>query len=274
MKSKRLQMVVWALISLFALTLAVSAQSNVLLVVTEPATDISATGAVLDGIVTTVYFRYSTSTGYYSYSTTQPASAGNGAVSVNFSAVITGLKTNTLYYCQAIASNSLGSVSGSNVAFVTGPPVAVTIQADQPGSPINSNFFGLAFEEINFAGEGGLYAELVRNRAFEEDSTPKWWSLTTNGTAAGEMTLDTSVPLNTNSPHALKLTMLSGSGRVGAVNNGFWGIPLALGAIYDLSFYARSDGSLSGPVTVRLEDTNGSTVYAEASVADLTPDYC
>src|SRR5512146_3290379 len=46
----------------------------------------------------------------------------------------------------------------------------VTVQADQPGVAISSNLFGIFFEEINSAGDGGLYAELVRNRSFEDSA--------------------------------------------------------------------------------------------------------
>ena len=52
-------------------------------------------------------------------------------------------------------------------AVVHGQPAAtVTIQANQPGAVVSSNLFGIFFEEINYAGEGGIYAEMVRNRAF------------------------------------------------------------------------------------------------------------
>ena len=44
---------------------------------------------------------------------------------------------------------------------------SMTIQVNQPGAVVSSNLFGIFFEEINFAGEGGLYAEMVRNRSFK-----------------------------------------------------------------------------------------------------------
>src|SRR5215472_9935418 len=74
----------------------------------------------------------------------------------------------------------------------------LTINADQPGIHISSNLFGIFFEEINSAGDGGLYAEMVRNRSFEDatNATP-YWTLVTSGSAAGQMGLDTSLPLST-----------------------------------------------------------------------------
>ncbi len=71
------------------------------------------------------------------------------------------------------------------------------------------------FEEINFAGDGGVYAEMVRNRAFNNSANPDYWTLVTSGTAAGTMAVDFSQPLNTNKPCSLNLTMSSGAGSVG-----------------------------------------------------------
>ncbi|HWY32717.1 MAG TPA: hypothetical protein VNX46_18275, partial [Candidatus Acidoferrum sp.] len=106
----------------------------------------------------------------------------------------------------------------------------VTIQADQPGAVVSSNLFGIFFEEINFAGDGGIYAEMVRNRSFAESSNPDFWSLVTSGTAAGTINVDTSLPLNTNNLASLNLTMTSGGGSVGAVNSGYFGMSFHAGA--------------------------------------------
>ena len=92
----------------------------------------------------------------------------------------------------------------------------VTIQASQPGAVVSSNLFGIFFEEINYGGEGGIYAELVRNRSLYNPTTALFWTLVTQGTATGTLVVDTTRPLNTNTPNALKLTLSSGTGSVGA----------------------------------------------------------
>src|SRR5271166_7129287 len=66
----------------------------------------------------------------------------------------------------------------------------VTIQANQPAATISSNLFGIFFEEINMAGDGGIYAELVRNRSFNNSANPDFWTLVTTGTATGTMSVD------------------------------------------------------------------------------------
>src|SRR5947199_4614602 len=80
----------------------------------------------------------------------------------------------------------------------------VTIQANLPGARISSNLFGIFFEEINFGGDGGLYGEMLRNRSLGNSSNPDYWTLVTQGTGSGQMTVDTSRPLNTNAIKSLK----------------------------------------------------------------------
>jgi alpha-L-arabinofuranosidase len=149
----------------------------------------------------------------------------------------------------------------------------VTIQAGQPGAVVSSNLFGIFFEEINFAGEGGIYAEMVRNRSFYSPTSALYWTQVTQGTAAGTMTVDTGRPLNTNLPNSLKLTMQSGTGSVGAANPGFWGMSLQAGATYNLSFYAAAAGGFAGPVVAQLQNAGGSAVYAQASFGGLTTNW-
>ena len=150
---------------------------------------------------------------------------------------------------------------------------AINIQASQPGAVISSNLFGIFFEEINYGGEGGVYAELVRNRAFYDPTNALFWTLVTQGSAAGTMAVDATLPLNTNTPNALKLTMQSGTGSVGAGNSGFWGIALQAGAIYDLNFYAAAANGFSRPISARLESADGSSVYAQAVFSGLTANW-
>src|SRR5258708_3393119 len=147
---------------------------------------------------------------------------------------------------------------------------SVTIQANLPGAAISSNLFGVFFEEINFGGEGGLYGELVRNRSLGNSSNPDYWTLVTQGTAAGQMSVDTSRPLNTNSIKSLKLTMLSGAGSAGVANAGFWGMNLQAGSNYDLSFYACATNGFPGLLGARLECEEGALQSASKPVDGRT----
>ncbi|GEM_PF-464487 len=145
-----------------------------------------------------------------------------------------------------------------------------TIQANLPGAVISSNLFGIFFEEISMAGDGGIYAELVRNRSFEDAATPVQWSLVTSGTAAGVFNIDTSLPLSSSNTQSLRLTMSGGVGSVGAANQGFYGIPLTNGFIYNLGFYARGSNGWTAPISVTLESSNGASVYAQTNFSGVT----
>jgi alpha-N-arabinofuranosidase len=128
----------------------------------------------------------------------------------------------------------------------------IEIAADKPGPAISPTLYGLMTEEINHSYDGGLYAELIRNRDFKEadkkDPTkPAWW------TAMGpnvKMTLDREQPVNTTGlPISLKVEI---TGHAGVQNDGFWGIPVRQGAKFTASFYARGDKGFKGPLVVYL----------------------
>lgn len=143
----------------------------------------------------------------------------------------------------------------------------ISVLADQPGAQVSPNLWGIFFEEINNAGDGGIYGELVRNRSFEDATNAlPYWTVVTNGSATGQIAQDTSLPMSATNLHSLKLTMSGGSGSIGAANAGYWGIPLVKGASYNLGLYGRAPNGFTGPITVWLESTNGTTVYAQGQI--------
>src|SRR4051794_21282066 len=108
-------------------------------------------------------------------------------------------------------------------------PVTLTVRVDQPGARIDSMFYGLMTEEINFSYDGGLYGELIRNRTFRDNpQTPVNWSITKYGGAERTISLDNNPVPNTALTTALKLDAgsISGKQRLGAANEGYWGIPV------------------------------------------------
>ena len=125
----------------------------------------------------------------------------------------------------------------------------VQIDAGKRGASIGDVHYGIFFEEINHAGDGGLYAELVRNRSFEDsDTDPEYW------TAVGGAKLAlTSADLLEGNAHALEVSF-SGAGD-GFANPGYWGIDAVDGREYALSFYVR--GNWSGTLTAALVSADG-----------------
>jgi alpha-L-arabinofuranosidase len=161
----------------------------------------------------------------------------------------------------------------------TAAPATVTIQADAPGTKISPDLFGIFFEDINYAADGGLYAELVQNRSFEYSAADHngWnsltsWELVTRGGGKGAVKVETADPLNAENPHYAVVTVEDGGSGVGLMNSGFDGIPLKSGELYDVSFFARQTAGQPALLDVRLESRSG-LLYGEAKFSGLTKDW-
>jgi alpha-N-arabinofuranosidase len=142
----------------------------------------------------------------------------------------------------------------------------IDIDADAQGVPISPVLYGIFFEEINHAGDGGLYAELVRNRSFEDADTPDAWTLLGDG---AKMAIDTVNPLNSRNPRSLRWEI---AGRASLVNEGYWGIAVQRGKRYRFSMYARCDGQFRGALTVSLQSADGQ-VYAQRTLRGFGKDW-
>src|SRR5438093_8108458 len=90
------------------------------------------------------------------------------------------------------------------------PAVTITVHADRPGIKVSPTLYGIFFEEINRAAEGGLYAEMLQNRSFEDSPELSAWTLVKNHDADGSISIDTAQPLNPNNPQSLRLESTRG----------------------------------------------------------------
>jgi alpha-L-arabinofuranosidase len=142
----------------------------------------------------------------------------------------------------------------------------IEIDAAAQGTPISPILYGIFFEEINHAGDGGLYAELVRNRSFEDADTPQAWTLLGDG---AKMAIDTANPLNPRNPRSLRWEI---AGSASLVNEGYWGIAVQRGKRYRFTMYARCDGQFRGALTVSLQSADGQ-VYAQRTLRGFGKDW-
>lgn len=123
------------------------------------------------------------------------------------------------------------------------------------GQQVTEDHYGIFYEEINHAGDGGLYAELVRNRSFEEDmNSPLAWSTVGNAT----ISLSSENMLNTVQKRALRVKITSAGG--GVRNEGYWGINIVRGRTYSLSFWLRSEDNYKGFITAELQNASGGRI--------------
>lgn len=165
----------------------------------------------------------------------------------------------------------------------------VEIDASKLGARIPKGLYGVFLEEINNAGEGGLYAEMIQNRGFEDANLPPACTLEGNELAApknpsfwegysknwrmewpysgmgdtpfwsikgASMRVVTDTPLTPASPHAVEI---DAKPDAELINDGFWGMGVTKDAKYDLSFFAQNLG-YSGPVQARLVGADGKTL--------------
>jgi alpha-N-arabinofuranosidase len=162
-------------------------------------------------------------------------------------------------------------VIGSTSGRAAGPTIA--IDAASPAGKVSPLFYGLMTEEINHAYDGGLYAELVRNRAFLDDATsPVHWSIVQADGAAATIALDRGQPLNATIGTSLRLdvTKASQGHAAGVANEGYWGIPVRPRTRYRASLYARAAPGFEGPIAVSIQSNDGRTTYASGRVSAIT----
>ncbi len=154
-------------------------------------------------------------------------------------------------------------------------PASLIIHDDQ-AKPISPDLFGIFFEDINYAADGGLYAELIQNRSFEYTAVDNFdwnfftaWELIQNGGQCS-VALGTEAPIHPKNPRYLILNI--DSGEVGLRNYGFDGIAVKAGDSYDVSAFARLLSGTVGGLTVRLESHFGLTL-AEAVLSAPTGEW-
>jgi alpha-L-arabinofuranosidase len=182
--------------------------------------------------------------------------------------------------CQADSPQAAKPSEAAAPSKEAGPPATddktatLTVSVDRPGVKVSPMLYGLFFEEINRAGDGGIYAEMVQNRSFEDGDKLPAWTLVKSDGAEGSMALDAAKPLNQPNPHSLRLeaTRINAGGRVGAANEGFKGMAVRKNAEYLLSLHARCAGGFKGALTASLESADGK-VLGSAKVEGLTEDW-
>lgn len=120
------------------------------------------------------------------------------------------------------------------------------IDLKKTGAPIQSTTYGIFFEDINYAADGGLYAELVKNRSFEFPNALQGWKI------FGNVKVMDDGPFERN-PHYVRLSDPGHAHKhTGLDNEGFFGIGIEKGKQYNFSVWARSET----PVILRVELVN------------------
>lgn len=164
---------------------------------------------------------------------------------------------------------------------------AVHAQSQKVASKeISPLLFGVFFEDINYAADGGLYAELIQNRSFEysptsnkEWSSFSFWEYYTPGFSYGTLNVETNAPIHENNPHYVVLNVehvgkeekYSGPSGVGIKNHGFDGIIIRNGQSYNFSTFAKQLTNSPIDVQISLQTPKGKVIAEEKfTVSDNT----
>jgi len=126
-----------------------------------------------------------------------------------------------------------------NACVITHAQINVDVNAGIHGDTISDKQYGIFFEEINHAGDGGLYAETIRNRSFEGEFEPSnsWHTFGSASMMLEKANETHSNMLSKAQGYAMKVTTLKSG--AGLYNEGYWGINIVKGRQYKLSIWAK-----------------------------------
>ncbi|MHA6802617.1 alpha-L-arabinofuranosidase C-terminal domain-containing protein [Salinifilum ghardaiensis] len=151
---------------------------------------------------------------------------------------------------------------------------AIQVRGGESGAALSENMYGVFFEDINHAADGGLYPERVRNRSFEYgpadnadfDPMTGWTAVSRGGDGRAEV-VDDDGRLNERNRQYLRIDN-AGGGEYGVTNAGYHsGMRLERGERYDVSVWARTGGAGDTPLTARVHTPDGTAVAEPVRLA-------
>jgi len=147
----------------------------------------------------------------------------------------------------------------------------IVVKVDKSIAEIQPTMWGLFFEDINFAADGGIYAELVKNRSFEFSKPLMGWNEIKEGGADGSLLAVNRGAEFENNPRILKVEVKAEKGAYGLSNEGFRGMGIKNGNKYNLSMLIRSvSGNLK--LKVALIGSDGKKL-GETSLGNFTQNW-
>ena len=169
-----------------------------------------------------------------------------------------------------LATGSADSAVRFVLTEVEESTATLDIDADGSGAELNPDMFGIFFEDINYAADGGIYAELVRNRSFEFNTTDNAsfdamtaWSLANrSGGASSATVVNDAGRLNEMNRNYLRL--VAAAAGDGVRNTGFDAVAIRAGDVYDASVWVRT--TTAQTLTLRFEDASGATALGSGTL--------
>ncbi|MFT3753367.1 MAG: alpha-L-arabinofuranosidase C-terminal domain-containing protein [Paludibacter sp.] len=162
--------------------------------------------------------------------------------------------------------------------------IGISVQAQQKkannSKPISPDLVGVFFEDINYAADGGLYAEQVQNHSFEYAPSDRagWnsltaWDYVAWGFGYGTVSVETSSPVHPNNPHYAVLNIEDvGREGIGLKNSGFDGMVVKTGEKYNFSVFLRLLSENAVPFGVKLYNRKGK-LLGETTLSATSKDW-
>ncbi len=169
---------------------------------------------------------------------------------------------------------AFAGVLALSVTVVAQAP-SLTIEVNHPTTKVSPMLYGLMTEEINYSYDGGLYAELVRDRAIGHGFGALFhWTMVARGNSQVNISADESTGPSAALTRSLKVSVPAATeaAPAGVENDGYWGIAVRPRTVYSGSFWAKTDSD-GIPVTVSLENDQTGIVAAKTTVTGLTGEW-
>ena len=142
----------------------------------------------------------------------------------------------------------------------------LVVQTNKIGAPVQPTMYGIFFEDINYAADGGLYAEMIKNRSFEFPQNFMGW------VTFGNVDLKDDGPFERN-PHYVRLGDPGhGHKHTGLENEGFFGVSVKKGEKYRFSVWARTPDGAKSSFRVEIVDTKSMGETQVIAKEDITVD--
>jgi alpha-N-arabinofuranosidase len=146
-------------------------------------------------------------------------------------------------------------------------PAVYKVDADKIKAHIEPTMYGIFFEDINLAADGGVYAELVKNRSFEFNSHLAGWKEQQKSGGKGTVEVVDRTAERPENAHTLRVNVESNTGAFGLANEGFRGMGIKKGETYSFSVTARKPAGSMVNLVVELHNAKGAVI----GTAKLSP---
>ena len=193
------------------------------------------------------------------------------------SRVMSEKTASTPFLFSRISLISIAFAAIAATSFAQSAPIMLNIQLDKPLHTVSPTLYGLMTEEINYSYDGGLYAEMVRNRTFQDHGFGgvAHWNIEHFGNSVASMAIDPEASPSTALEHSLVIDVkqADSSNRAGVRNEGYWGMALRPNTTYKGSLYAKADSADVGPLTANLINDNTGKAMASAATPALSSEW-